>query len=177
MFKVFKTPEFKKALGFYTESIKDNKKNFIISMASATAWVFLVIVQPYLIKRIIDDGIVSGNQSILIVLISFMVLAGYVRAISIGTRRYYGMHVCCWKCPMRTRLSSAATSRGTSAFRTWFPAVAPSAVCMPPIVERSTRRSLRVRRKASLSPGTSRRWCSTRSRARAQPFASDGLKL
>ena len=93
MFKVFKTPEFKKALGFYAESIKDNKKNFIISMASATAWVFLVIIQPYLIKRIIDDGIVSGNQSILIVLISFMVLAGYVRAISIGTRRYYGMHV------------------------------------------------------------------------------------
>ncbi len=93
MFKVFKTPEFKKALGFYTESIKDNKKNFIISMASATAWVFLVIVQPYLIKRIIDDGIVSGNQRILVVLISFMVLAGYVRAISIGTRRYYGMHV------------------------------------------------------------------------------------
>ncbi len=93
MFKVFKTPEFKKALGFYTESIKENKKNFIISMASATAWVFLVIVQPYLIKRIIDDGIVSGNQSILIILISFMVIAGYVRAISIGTRRYYGMHV------------------------------------------------------------------------------------
>ena len=93
MFKVFKTPEFKKALGFYTESIKDNKKNFIISMASATAWVFLVIVQPYLIKRIIDDGIVSGNQRILVVLISFMVIAGYVRAISIGTRRYYGMHV------------------------------------------------------------------------------------
>ena len=93
MFKVFKTPEFKKALGFYAESIKDNKKNFIISMASATAWVFLVIIQPYLIKRIIDDGIVSGNQRILVVLISFMVLAGYVRAISIGTRRYYGMHV------------------------------------------------------------------------------------
>ena len=93
MFKVFKTPEFKKALGFYSESIKENKKNFIISMASATAWVFLVIVQPYLIKRIIDDGIVSGNQSILIILISFMVIAGYVRAISIGTRRYYGMHV------------------------------------------------------------------------------------
>jgi ABC-type multidrug transport system fused ATPase/permease subunit len=93
MFKVFKTPEFKKALGFYIESIKDNKKNFIISMASATAWVFLVIVQPYLIKRIIDDGIVSGNQRILVVLISFMVIAGYVRAISIGTRRYYGMHV------------------------------------------------------------------------------------
>ena len=93
MFKVFKTPEFKKALGFYSESIKENKKNFIISMASATVWVFLVIVQPYLIKRIIDDGIVSGNQSILIILISFMVIAGYVRAISIGTRRYYGMHV------------------------------------------------------------------------------------
>ena len=93
MFKVFKTPEFKQALGFYVESIKENKRNFTISMVSATAWVFLVIVQPYLIKRIIDDGIVSKNNSILVILISFMVLAGYVRAISIGTRRYYGMHV------------------------------------------------------------------------------------
>ena len=93
MFKVFKTPEFKKAVNFYKEEIIENKRNFIIAMSSAVLWCFLVVVQPYLIKIIIDDGIVTGNQRNLIVLISFMVLAGYSRAISIGTRRYFGMHV------------------------------------------------------------------------------------
>ena len=93
MFKVFKTPEFKKALNFYKAEIIENKRNFIIAMSSAVLWCFLVVVQPYLIKIIIDDGIVTGNQRNLIVLISFMVLAGYSRAISIGTGRYFGMHV------------------------------------------------------------------------------------
>ena len=93
MFKVFKTPEFKKALNFYKVEIIENKRNFIIAMSSAVLWCFLVVVQPYLIKIIIDDGIITGNQRNLIVLLSFMVLAGYSRAISIGTRRYFGMHV------------------------------------------------------------------------------------
>ena len=93
MFKVFKTPEFKKALNFYKAEIIDNKRNFIIAMSSAVVWCFLVVIQPYLIKVIIDEGIVTGNQRNLIILISFMLLAGYSRAISIGTRRYFGMHV------------------------------------------------------------------------------------
>ena len=93
MFKVFKTPEFKKALNFYKAEIIDNKRNFIIAMSSAVLWCFLVVIQPYLIKVIIDEGIVTGNQRNLIILISFMLLAGYSRAISIGTRRYFGMHV------------------------------------------------------------------------------------
>ena len=93
MFKVFKTQEFKKALNFYKAEIIDNKRNFIIAMSSAVLWCFLVVIQPYLIKVIIDEGIVTGNQRNLIILISFMILAGYSRAISIGTRRYFGMHV------------------------------------------------------------------------------------
>ena len=93
MFTVFKTPEFKKALNFYKAEIIDNKRNFIIAMSSAVLWCFLVVIQPYLIKVIIDEGIVTGNQRNLIILISFMILAGYSRAISIGTRRYFGMHV------------------------------------------------------------------------------------
>ena len=93
MFKVFKTPEFKKALSFFAEGMKENKKSFYISMASALVWCFLVIIQPYLIKRIIDDGIVAGEQRAVIVFISFMVIAGYTRAISIGARRYFSMDV------------------------------------------------------------------------------------
>ena len=93
MFKVFKTPEFKKAIAFFVDGIKENKKSFFISNSSALLWCFLVIIQPYLIKRIIDDGIVAENQRAVIVFISFMVIAGYTRAISIGTRRYFSMDV------------------------------------------------------------------------------------
>ena len=93
MFKVFKTPEFKKAISFFIEGIKENKKSFFISNASALLWCFLVILQPYLIKRIIDDGIVADNERSVIVFISFMVLAGYTRAMSIGIRRYFSMDV------------------------------------------------------------------------------------
>ena len=93
MFNVFRTPEFKKAIAFFVEGIKENKKSFFISNSSALLWCFLVIIQPYLIKRIIDDGIVAENQRAVIVFISFMVIAGYTRAISIGTRRYFSMEV------------------------------------------------------------------------------------
>ena len=52
MFKVFKTPEFKKELNFYKAEIIENKRNFIIAMSSAVLWCFLVVIQPYLIKII-----------------------------------------------------------------------------------------------------------------------------
>ena len=92
MFNVFKTPEFKKALKFYKEGIAENKRSFVLSMLSAVVWCFLIVIQPYIIKRIIDDGIVGQNSQILIVLISFMLIIGYIRATTIGIRRYYSMH-------------------------------------------------------------------------------------
>ena len=93
MFNVFKTPEFKKALSFYKEGVKENKRSFLVSMLSAVVWCFLIVIQPYIIKRIIDDGIVGQNQQILIVLISFMLIIGYIRAATIGVRRFYSMDV------------------------------------------------------------------------------------
>ena len=93
MFKVFKTPEFKKAINFYKDGIKENKRSFIISMGSAVVWCFLIVIQPYIIKRIIDDAIILENRQMLIILISFMLLAGYLRASTIGIRRYFSMHV------------------------------------------------------------------------------------
>ena len=93
MFKIFKTPEFKKAVNFYKDGIKENRKSFVISMGSAVVWCFLIVIQPYIIKRIIDDAIVLENRQMLIILISFMLLAGYLRASSIGIRRYFSMHV------------------------------------------------------------------------------------
>ena len=93
MFNVFKTPEFKKALKFYKEGVKENKRSFIISMLSAVVWCFLIVIQPYLIKRIIDEGIVEQDRQILIVLISFMLIIGYIRATTIGIRRFYSMDV------------------------------------------------------------------------------------
>ena len=54
---------------------------------------FLVILHPYLIKRIVDDGIVASNQQVIIVFLSFLIAIGYVRAASIGVRRYFSMSV------------------------------------------------------------------------------------
>jgi len=93
MFDVFKTSEFKKALRFYIEEVKNNRKHFLISMFSAIIWCFLVILHPYLIKRIVDDGIVASDQQVIIVFLSFLVAIGYVRAASIGVRRYFSMSV------------------------------------------------------------------------------------
>ena len=93
MFDVFKTPEFKKALRFYIEEVKNNRKHFLISMFSAIIWCFLVILHPYLIKRIVDDGIVASNQQVIIVFLSFLIAIGYIRAASIGVRRYFSMSV------------------------------------------------------------------------------------
>ena len=61
MFDVFKTAEFKRALTFYVQEVKNNRKHFLISMSSAVIWCFLVVLHPYLIKRIVDDGIVVKN--------------------------------------------------------------------------------------------------------------------
>mgnify|MGYP003317824361 FL=1 len=62
-------------------------------MFSAIIWCFLVILHPYLIKRIVDDGIVASNQQVIIVFLSFLIAIGYVRAASIGVRRYFSMSV------------------------------------------------------------------------------------
>ena len=67
MFDVFKTAEFKRALKFYIEEVKNNSKHFLISMSSAVIWCFLVVLHPYFIKRIVDDGIVANNQQTIVV--------------------------------------------------------------------------------------------------------------
>ena len=84
MFDVFKTAEFKRALTFYVQEVKNNRKHFLISMSSAVLWCFLVVLHPYLIKRIVDDGIVASNRQIIVVFISFLIVIGYIRAASIG---------------------------------------------------------------------------------------------
>ena len=76
MFDVFKTSEFKRALKFYVEEVKNNRRHFFISMSSAIIWCFLVVLHPYLIKRIVDDGIVANNQQTIVVFISFLIAIG-----------------------------------------------------------------------------------------------------
>ena len=62
-------PSFKPAKSFVQE-VKNNRKHFLISMSSAVIWCFLVVLHPYLIKRIVDDGIVANNRQIIVVFIS-----------------------------------------------------------------------------------------------------------
>ena len=50
-------------------------------------------ISDSLIKRIVDDGIVASDQQVIIVFLSFLIAIGYVRAASIGVRRYFSMSV------------------------------------------------------------------------------------
>ena len=93
MFKTFKTEEFRRAGRFFIGEIKNNYRNFSIAIACALAWSGLVVVQPYLIKKVIDDSILPNRPELIITLLSYILLAGYLRAFSIGIRRYVGMEV------------------------------------------------------------------------------------
>tara|TARA_B100000586_G_scaffold67606_2_gene47074 strand:+ start:338 stop:2095 length:1758 start_codon:yes stop_codon:yes gene_type:complete len=93
MFKTFKTEEFKRAGRFYKEEIKNNYKYFLLAIFSALTWSGLAVVQPYLIKRIIDDSIIPNRPAAMLTLLSFLLLAGYIKAVTIGIRRYFGMEV------------------------------------------------------------------------------------
>ena len=93
MFKTFKTEEFRRAGRFFISEIKNNYRNFSIAIICALAWSGLVVVQPYLIKKVIDDSILPNRPELIITLLSYILLAGYLRAFSIGIRRYVGMEV------------------------------------------------------------------------------------
>ena len=93
MFKTFKTEEFRRAGRFYKREIRNNYKYFLIAMCSALIWSGLVVVQPYLIKKMIDDSIIPNRPALMVTLLSFLLLSGYLKAISIGVRRYFGMEV------------------------------------------------------------------------------------
>ena len=93
MFKTFKTEEFKRAGRFYRQEIKNNYRNFLVAIFTALMWSGLVVVQPYLIKRIIDDSIIPNRPALMVTFLSFLLLAGYIKALSIGVRRYFGMQV------------------------------------------------------------------------------------
>lgn len=93
MFKTFKTEEFRRAGRFYRQEIKNNYRNFLVAIITALMWSGLVVVQPYLIKRIIDDSIIPNRPALMVTFLSFLLLAGYIKALSIGVRRYFGMQV------------------------------------------------------------------------------------
>ena len=93
MFKTFKTEEFRRAGRFFISEIKNNYRNFSIAIICALAWSGLVVVQPYLIKKVIDDSILPNRPELIITFLSYILLAGYLRAFSIGIRRYVGMEV------------------------------------------------------------------------------------
>jgi len=93
MFKTFKTEEFQRAGRFYKREIINNYKYFLVAISSALVWSGLVVIQPYLIKKIIDDSIIPNRPALMVALLSFVLLAGYLKAVSIGIRRYFGMEV------------------------------------------------------------------------------------
>jgi len=61
----------------------------VISILAALVWMAVTVVNPYLQKLVVDHAIEEGQRNLLVPLVLILLLAGLMRAVSIGWRRWY----------------------------------------------------------------------------------------
>ena len=65
----------------------------VMAVLGALVWMALVVAIPYVIKVIIDEAIVGGDRDLLMPLAGVLVLAGFLQAIGIAMRRFFGFRL------------------------------------------------------------------------------------
>jgi ATP-binding cassette subfamily B protein len=61
----------------------------ILSILAALVWMAVTVLNPYLQKLVVDQAIEAGDPDLLVPLVLILLLAGLMRAVSIGWRRWY----------------------------------------------------------------------------------------
>lgn len=64
-----------------------------VSIVGALIWMAMVITMPYLVGRIIDEILTGQGMSAVWPLLVLILIAGFVQAIGISVRRYFGFKV------------------------------------------------------------------------------------
>lgn len=80
-------------MGFVWRVVRRYRVESALSTAAALLWMAMVIVGPYLSKRVVDDAIVGNDQSLLWPLLLIVLVAGAARALGIGGRRYFAFRL------------------------------------------------------------------------------------
>ncbi len=64
-----------------------------LSVFGALLWVVFLIAVPYLVKLVIDEGIIAERSELLGPLVGLLLVAGALQGVGIGIRRYFGFRL------------------------------------------------------------------------------------
>ena len=77
-------------LGLMARTIRHYPATTAIAIFGALLWMAAVVAIPYAIGLVIDDAIVPGDRTKLVLLVGVLVVLGVIQAVGIGIRRYHG---------------------------------------------------------------------------------------
>ena len=84
------SPEIRTGLNLLGRTLRGYPRVATFAILGALLWMALVVAIPYIVKLIVDEAILPGDEDTLIGLVAALVLAGAIQAIGIGTRRFFG---------------------------------------------------------------------------------------
>lgn len=82
-------PAVKRGFRLLGRTIVRYKKASALSIGSALVWMSMVATVPYLTKLVIDRAIEGRNADALVSLVELIVVAGFLKALGIGGRRFF----------------------------------------------------------------------------------------
>ena len=91
--KGLRGPELRDGLRLLFRTLLRYRKDSVRSILGALLWMALVVTIPYLVKVTIDSGILVGDRNLLLALVLLLVGAGFLQAVGIGLRRYFGFRL------------------------------------------------------------------------------------
>ncbi len=88
-----RSPQVRSGLGLLGRTLLQYRADSLRSIAGALVWMGLVVAIPYIIAVIIDDAIREGRNDLLVPLAAVLIGAGFVQALGVGMRRYFGFRL------------------------------------------------------------------------------------
>ena len=80
-------------LGLLLKTLRSYPRYGAIAIAGALVWMVAVVFLPVVVSLIIDDAILAKNRGKLWPLIALLIGVGFVQAVGMGFRRYFGFRL------------------------------------------------------------------------------------
>ena len=88
-----RSPEVRDGLTLLVKTVLNYTRDSAFSIVGALVWMATVVAIPAIISTIIDDALGTGRTDLLMPLVGLLVLLGFLQALGIGARRYYGFRM------------------------------------------------------------------------------------
>ena len=80
-------------LRLLARTIRGYRRELFLSISGALLWMLMLVAVPYLVGRVIDEAIDTGEADRLVPLVLTLLGSGVLLGIGIGVRRYFGFRV------------------------------------------------------------------------------------